>query len=152
MDGQRVSKYAPYLALRRVLARYRTADLSWNRGQKTRTDTAAIRSSRAESINRIARWRRSSETEVGRHCSGVEQPAALEPRDEVTRDANQLLAVELAAREIPLVSSAQAISENGGQRLFRDAFHPNPDGNRVLAELVADAIVRQVRSGLRPPR
>jgi GDSL-like Lipase/Acylhydrolase family len=74
----------------------------------------------------------------------VEQPPSLELNDEVTGGAKRLLASELAVHGIELISSAQTMNGHGGALLFRDDFHPNPDGNRVLAHLVADAITARI--------
>ncbi len=74
----------------------------------------------------------------------VEQPASLESDDEPTRGAKRLLVSELAVHGIQLISSAAAMKAGGDELLFRDDFHPNPDGNRVLARLVADAIASRI--------
>lgn len=65
----------------------------------------------------------------------VEQPVALEPQDDLTRKARDLLAQRLRERNIDLIRAGPAMGRNDAE-LFRDAFHPNERGNRVLAELV----------------
>ena len=75
----------------------------------------------------------------------VPQPANLEPGDTTTRDAKRALAAHLDAHHIPLVVSADALARAGGVAAFRDGMHPNPRGNKALAEVLAPAVIALVR-------
>jgi lysophospholipase L1-like esterase len=66
----------------------------------------------------------------------VEQPPALEPIDEVTQRAKSALHEFAREQRVPLVLTATAMAQGGGQALFRDDYHPNPAGNRVIAACV----------------
>jgi lysophospholipase L1-like esterase len=70
----------------------------------------------------------------------VPQPPGQEPADEATRSARRELARRMEVLGVELVSVEQALVTAGGQSLFRDAFHPNPAGNAVLAAEVAGLI------------
>jgi lysophospholipase L1-like esterase len=70
----------------------------------------------------------------------VEQPAALEPRDELTEYAKAELTRLADRHQVRIVHTAPALDRQGGTANYRDAVHPNEAGNRILAELLADAL------------
>jgi lysophospholipase L1-like esterase len=70
----------------------------------------------------------------------VEQPEDFEPRDALTQQAKQRLRDYLRRREIALIESSARMSVADGSRLFRDSMHPNAQGNRKLAEAVAEVL------------
>lgn len=70
----------------------------------------------------------------------VEQPAELEPSDELTRFAKAQAVETLQRLDVPYVVTGEAIRSNGGTALFRDGLHPNARGNRLLAELIANKL------------
>jgi lysophospholipase L1-like esterase len=43
---------------------------------------------------------------------------------------------------VAVLKTAEVMAARGDEALFRDSIHPNPQGNRVLAELVAQAVQR----------
>jgi lysophospholipase L1-like esterase len=67
----------------------------------------------------------------------VEQPSALEPRTALVEGAIRALEAWAARAGVTLIRSADAMRTQGDRLLFRDAIHPNPAGNRVLATEVA---------------
>lgn len=74
----------------------------------------------------------------------VGQPGSLEPRDAVTEAAKRDLMTTLVALRVPIIETRDEIAMGGGTNLFRDALHPNPEGNRVLAETVARALLKVI--------
>jgi len=77
----------------------------------------------------------------------VEQPASKEPTDLITSQAKAALGAALAQQGIDLISARDALNAPGDTALFRDEFHPNPAGNRVLAQLVFERITRLRSAG-----
>jgi lysophospholipase L1-like esterase len=71
----------------------------------------------------------------------VEQPAALEPTDPLTRAAKLALRDAMSRLDVPVVTTSRRIEQQGGTALFHDGLHPNARGNRVLAEILARALV-----------
>jgi lysophospholipase L1-like esterase len=74
----------------------------------------------------------------------VEQPVLYEAQDALTRGAKQLLESELRTHDVAVLKTAEVMAARGDEALFRDSIHPNPQGNRILAEAVARA-VRQMK-------
>jgi lysophospholipase L1-like esterase len=128
--------HAPALALQEIVFRYalpafglvRVADPGT---QSTQPDLATARRSVERVIAMAGIVQRAGAMPIVLH---VEQPAALEPQDELTHKAKDLLGQRLREHNVDLIRAGPAMSREGG--LFRDAFHPNERGNRVLAELV----------------
>lgn len=91
------------------------------------------------SLERMARLVRAQDAEL--FVMLVEQPAGVEPDDELTRYGKAALAARTAELELPMVLTAAAIDAAGGARLFLDGLHPNAGGNAVLAREVARAVL-----------
>ena len=72
----------------------------------------------------------------------IEQPRRFEPVDELTLEAKARLRMWAAQSNVPVIETARAMEEDGGERLFRDPMHPNEKGNRTIARLVALEIAR----------
>lgn len=135
---------APFLALQEVVGRYvlprlvpglRVADPGTEDVDRSPSRVAE----NLERIDRvIERARREGAKVIVMH---VPQPEPLEPRDAATRDALHMLAQRVAAQGVAWLPAGEAIASGGGRSLFRDAFHPNPAGNAVLAEAVASRIL-----------
>ena len=102
-------------------------------------DLSAVRSSlqRIEAMADLARYDGAATIVLQ-----VEQPVLYEPQDALTRSAKQLLESELRARDVTVLKTADVMVARGDEALFRDSIHPNPQGNRVLAEAVAQAVQR----------
>jgi lysophospholipase L1-like esterase len=71
----------------------------------------------------------------------VAQPPGIEPDTEFTRNAKSELRAWAASRGVLLVETEQAMVDAGGRSLFKDAIHPNVQGNRVLARTAAAAMI-----------
>lgn len=91
------------------------------------------------SLERIAQLVRGQGAEL--FVLFVEQPRGYEPDDELTRYGKARLREKTQALGVPLILTAEAIDEAGGQRAFFDGLHPNELGNRVLAQQAAAALL-----------
>lgn len=67
----------------------------------------------------------------------IAQPAPLEPDSELARLAKQKLECWAVQSGVSYLSVEKTLNEAGGTRLFRDGLHPAPDGNRIIAETLA---------------
>lgn len=76
----------------------------------------------------------------------VEQPPAKEPTDPITVEGKRELVRFAKAHAVPIVETSMAIAAAGGQAMFRDDYHPNVAGNRVIASclmpVVAELLAR----------
>jgi len=143
----------PRFALQELLRRYVIPQLAW-RLHLRKPDSVIYHHTRADvartmaSLTRIAARVRSEGAQL--LILFVQQPRALEPRDELTRYGKSVLFEKAAELRIPVVCSADAMELAGGERAFTDGLHPNALGNRVLAQVVAQSI-RQRQSRVDRP-
>jgi hypothetical protein len=71
----------------------------------------------------------------------VEQPREAELQTSVNKMAKQLLAEILGDLNVPYVNLGETFFEKGDRKLFYDNIHPNPEGNKVIAEYAAKMIL-----------
>ncbi len=70
----------------------------------------------------------------------IEQPAGLEPNLPLYAEGKTRLAALAAQFNAPYLRLRDRLATAGGTALFRDGLHPNPQGNRAIAEALADAL------------
>lgn len=70
----------------------------------------------------------------------VEQPRGVEPEDNLMRHAKREFTQRARELGVPVVRPAERFEALGAAAVFYDNLHPNVTGNRVMAELVAEAI------------
>lgn len=70
----------------------------------------------------------------------IPQPVGLEPQDQVTQEARAWLRGRMKALDVTVVDFSDRMEEQGAVALYRDAFHPNALGNRVMAVGALEAL------------
>lgn len=70
----------------------------------------------------------------------IEQPEALEPKNELTAFSKQTIANKSRQLGVVYKNLGESFRSNGDKRLFRDIIHPNSAGNQVMAKNVAQLI------------
>jgi lysophospholipase L1-like esterase len=70
----------------------------------------------------------------------VEQPNEMEPKSGLANYSKELLARKAKELNIPYKNLQEDFRKAGNQKLFRDSIHPNPKGNKVMAEVVKNMI------------
>jgi len=74
----------------------------------------------------------------------IEQPDKYEPKSALYRLGKQAFTDKAQALNLPhTFLKAEDIRKAGGQKLFRDPIHPNPQGNKLIAKEVAELVQQQ---------
>lgn len=74
----------------------------------------------------------------------VEQPDEFEPQTPLATLSKKMLAQKAKDLNLLYANSKQAFNQAGGPKLFRDGLHPNSQGNRVMAWVVAKQILNDI--------
>ena len=77
----------------------------------------------------------------------IEQPQSREPAQPVFVEATRQLETHLAHQDVLMVRPSGTVEAGWTQSLFRDGLHPNVQGNRVIAMVLADTVVAMIRPG-----
>lgn len=133
----------PWLALQELFVRYVLPRISEklrlrDPGEVLHQRTAVDIIRTLGSLKRIAELVRSQGGEL--IVMLVEQPRGIEPRDDLMQQAKKMLETQLLAESLAFLRPGEMIEQAGGTLLFRDGLHPNIEGNRVLAKIVAAEI------------
>jgi lysophospholipase L1-like esterase len=133
----------PVLALRELVARYLLPRLL--SGVSTADPGAAgVEISEAQAArNRqdILAIKRLVEAQGGRLMVTFLEQAADNGNDPVTMGAKRQLFSLLSEQGIPMATVATAVENFGRDAMFRDQVHPNPNGDRIIAEAIAGRLL-----------
>ncbi|MFN0316753.1 MAG: SGNH/GDSL hydrolase family protein [Burkholderiales bacterium] len=143
----------PWLATQELFSRYilpRLMDAAAQDDPGARANTVSLNTTRdnLSGLREIISRARQQNTEVV--VLFVDAFAVPAANRSLTVEAKKIVAEFLMQMHVPLVETSDAIEGAGGRALFRDALHPNPKGNEVIAKVIGQYLLSAHQAGQRP--